>query len=160
VPEEIFHLKKIDPEFLARERERAMTLLRRILGNIYIKEVGSTAIAGTIGKGDIDLLITVRADDFLSARTKLDLAFERDSDQLSNDIYQAFIIPSSVDIKVQLTVRDGPYDRFEAFLNVLRKDPKVLAQYEALKRSMDGKPMSVYRKAKAQFIQSVLKGST
>lgn len=123
-------------------------------------EVGSTAVEGVIGKCDIDLVASVSLEDFDRFRKALDGVLSRDPNQLSNDQYQAYIFPSDLDVKIQLTIKDGPYDRFEEFLNALKDDPKRVSAYNDLKLKWSGRSMEDYRRAKAEFIELVLSNRT
>lgn len=153
-----FVLRAVDPIELACARDAALAQLRAALPAwADVLEVGSTAVEGVIGKGDIDLLVRVPAERFEEARGLVDQVFARNPDQLSNDRYQGYLVPSELDVAVQLTVRDGPYDSFVAFLDALRASPARVEQYNALKRAWDGRPMDEYREAKAAFIEEILR---
>jgi GrpB-like predicted nucleotidyltransferase (UPF0157 family) len=95
-------------------------------------------------------------DDFAATRALLDGAFRRNAEQLSTDRYQGYLVESPLDAALQLTVTGGEHDTFLAFLDVLRANRDVLAAYNALKASWDGKPMADYRVAKGRFIEEVL----
>lgn len=154
---ERFVLRVIAATELARARDTALGALRSALPVwAEVLEVGSTAVEGVIGKGDIDLLVRVPRDQFEDARAIVDQLFERNPGQLSNEQYQGYLVPSELDVAVQLTVRDGPYDSFVAFLDALRASPALVERYNALKRDWDGRPMDDYRRAKSAFIAEVL----
>lgn len=155
---ERFVLREVLPAVLEREREAALTTLRDALPHwAEIREVGSTAVDGVIGKGDIDVLVRVPRERFDEARACLDAALPRNENQLSNAIYQGYRVPSPHDVAVQLTVAGGPYDDFDRFLDALRADPVLVERYNALKRAHDGGPMDVYRAAKGEFIEAALR---
>ncbi len=153
---ERFLVQTLDPERLAEERKRVHALLSacNLPGQTF--EVGSTAVPGVLGKQDLDFLVRVPPADFRTARETLDHHFPRNLAQLSNDQYQGYHVPSSLDVAIQLTIEGGPYDTFLAFLTRLATDPEVRADYNALKLAYDGKPMNEYRAAKSQFIEATL----
>lgn len=153
---ERFLLQTLDPERLAEERKRVHALLSacNLPGQTF--EVGSTAVPGVLGKQDLDFLVRVPAADFHSARERLDQHFERNAGQLSNDQYQAYHIPSTLDVAIQLTIEGGPYDTFSDFLSCLATNPEIRAAYNTLKLAYNGKPMNEYRAAKSQFIEATL----
>ena len=154
---ERFRIRSIPKARLAAERDRALARLREVLPEgAEALEVGSTAVDGVIGKGDIDLLVRVPADRFEEARAAVDALWARNPEQLSTEIYQGYSVPSELDVAVQLTVAGGPYDDFLAFLDRLRADPALVEGYNALKRAHDGAPMDVYRAAKRTFIEAAL----
>jgi len=153
---EFLRLIRLDPEVHASERSRVMGLLHGLIPGGSIMEVGSTAIVGVVGKQDIDFVVRVPESAFADARRALDTHFERNPNQLSNTEYQGYYVDSPLDVAVQLIVAGGPYDHFERFLEALRSNPELVKAYNALKRKWEGKPMNEYRRAKRDFIESVL----
>ncbi|UJR84006.1 GrpB family protein [Sandaracinus amylolyticus] len=154
---ERFHIGAIDPSEHARVRDEVLAQLSRALPSwAEALEVGSTAVPGVIGKGDIDLLVRVPRERFDDARAIVDRLFERNPRQLSNEQYQGYLVPSHLDVAIQLTVRGGPYDDFVAFLDALRASPSLVERYNALKREWDGREMDAYREAKSRFITEAL----
>ena len=156
--DDTFRIAQPDPAQLCAECARAIAQVRAALGSLDadVLEVGSTAIPGVIGKGDLDLLVRVDRDEFVRARAALDGALARNTNQLSNEVYQGYLVESPLDAAVQLTIRGGPYDNFLAFLDALRADAELREEYNALKRRFDGQSMSDYREAKSAFIARVL----
>ncbi len=154
---EIFCINEIDAESISRERNRVKKLLSSILASDLLHEVGSTAIEGAIGKQDIDFLVRAPESEFVDIRKLLDTHFQRNPDQLSNDIYQGYNVESDLDVAIQLTVEDGPYDNFLDFRNQIRSNPELKSLYNQLKRQYNGRSMEEYRDAKNEFIQSTLK---
>jgi GrpB-like predicted nucleotidyltransferase (UPF0157 family) len=154
---DLFLVADPDPR-LASERERALALLRGAVPEAEVFEVGSTAVEGVIGKGDLDFLVRVGPAAFPGLLQKLDAVLARNPNQLSNDAYQGYVVPSPLDVAVQATVKGGPYDDFLAFLDALRGDPALVDEYNALKREWHGRPMDAYREAKGAFVRRVLQG--
>lgn len=152
----IFRIVAIDPKELRRESSRLLGLVRSATRHGSVREVGSTAVPGLIGKGDIDFAVAVPAADFVEARADLDRAFVRDPMQLSTDAYQGYILPSKIDASIQLFVAGGEYDSFDRFIDLLQGDAQLRAAYNALKREWDGQPMDDYRAAKSAFIEAAL----
>lgn len=154
---ERFRLTALSDAALRAEVERVLALVRAVIpSDAEVLEVGSTAVPGVIGKGDIDLLARASEEHFDALRDALDAHFERNATQLSNAVYQGYLVPSMFDVAIQCTVRGGPYDDFEGFLQALREDPAEVRAYNALKREWDGRPMTEYRAAKAAFVERVL----
>lgn len=133
-----------------------MQLLAKIVPTESVFEVGSTAVAGIIGKQDLDFLVRVPPEKFQATRAALDQAFTRNPEQLSNAIYQGYIVESNMDVAIQLTIEDGPFDNFLAFLDRLRESAELRQEYNELKRQFDGALMADYREAKQVFIERVL----
>lgn len=154
---ELFLLRETDPDLLVRVRHDVLTRLRRIVAHAEISEVGSTALAGVIGKGDVDFGVRVRRQDFERTRALLDRAFSRNPRQLSNEQFQGYTVDAAIDVAIQLFVADGDYDVFDRFLSALRSDRSLVDAYNALKRQWNGRPMDDYRAAKDAFIDGVLR---
>lgn len=153
-----FRIQPAHPD-LEATREALLDGLRALVPRADVLEVGATAIPGCIGKGDLDVLVRADAADFEATRAALDGRYPRNPDQLSNAVYQGYTVPTDgLDAAIQLTVRGGPYDDFEPFLEALRADPAEVAAYNALKRVWNGRDMDAYRAAKGAFVQGVLHG--
>ena len=153
---ERFYLTSPDPDLLARERTRIMELLQELTPAGSVMEVGSTAVAGVVGKQDIDFAVRVPESAFVETRRVLDAHLQRNPDQLSSAEYQGYKVVSPLDVAVQLIIVGGPYDHFERFLEALRSNPDLVKEYNSLKRKWHGKAMDEYRRAKRDFIESVL----
>ena len=154
--EEVFRIRLAEADAMRSERERVFRSLVKLLPQPEVSEVGSTAVPGAIGKQDIDIVVLVAKRDFESAKESLDSVFDRDVGQMSSEIYQGFRASLVWDVAIQLTVKGGPHDTFHAFIHALRTRPKLLKEYNQLKRDWDGKSMQLYRHAKALFIAKVL----
>ena len=151
-----FYINNISTETLDHERSRTLSRLSELVSRDCLFEVGSTALEGVIGKQDLDFLVRVKPSEFLSVRKALDEEFTRNPDQLSNDQYQGYYVESELDVAIQLTIEDGPYDNFLTFLAMLQANADLRKEYNALKKAFDGLPMSKYRDAKDEFIARVL----
>lgn len=154
--EKVFYIQDIDSNSISMERQKTLVLLSEVIEKKWIHEVGSTAVNGVIGKQDLDFLVLVPSVDFTGARQRLDTQFKRNPSQLSNECYQGYTVESTLDVAIQLTVVDGPYDNFLKFLERLRAEPELRTQYNQLKRAHHGKSMRRYQDAKATFIHEAL----
>jgi GrpB-like predicted nucleotidyltransferase (UPF0157 family) len=157
---ELFRLQTIDPALLDAERARIRAELAAILPLEPVHEVGSTAIAGVVGKQDLDFLVRVPPNAFETTRLVLDAHFARNPGQLSNEAFQGYRVASPLDAALQLTVIGSEHDRFLEFLTRLENSAALRAEYNALKRSFDGDSMEAYRDAKGRFIEAVLGSAT
>jgi GrpB-like predicted nucleotidyltransferase (UPF0157 family) len=151
-----FNVASLDRKGLTAEAARVIALVSSLVPGCNVLEVGNTAVAGAIGKDDIDILVRAAAGDFPNVRRVLDAALPRNADQFSSEEFQGYTVASPYDVAVQLTVAGCPHDCFEAFVLALRADATLLARYNALKREWDGRPMDAYREAKAAFIGTAL----
>lgn len=153
---EIFRLSHRAPADLAAERDRAIELLAAHVPMECIREVGSTAVEGVVGKQDLDLLVLVPPGVFTAIRARLDQVLARHSEQWSDDQFQGYVFASPLEVSIQLTVEGCPHDHFDRFLAALRSWPSLREAYNTLKAAYDGRLMSDYRAAKSAFIESVL----
>ena len=156
---ETFRIRRVDASQLQAERERVACLIREAIPSASVMEVGSTAIEGLVGKQDLDFAVRVPSQRFDETRLILDRTFPRNTGQLSNDEYQGYLVPSPLDVAIQLIIEGGRHDNFEKFLLALRTDPSLRHAYNNLKSAWDGRPMQEYRLAKQRFIDSVLSDS-
>lgn len=157
---EIFRINDVDADTLEIERRRVTALLQACVPAEQVHEVGSTAVQGVVGKGDLDFLVLVPSQDFKSTRFELDQRFPRNPQQLSNDIFQGYTVESDLDVAIQLTVEGGAHDDFLPFLDRLRASASLREKYNQLKQSFDGQPMNEYRDAKRAFIERALSDSS
>jgi GrpB-like predicted nucleotidyltransferase (UPF0157 family) len=84
----------VDRSLLQSEPTRVLNLLRSTIPFANIREVGSTAVEGLLGKQDVDFALSVKAERFDDARLVLDRTFARNDNQLSNAEFQAYVVPS------------------------------------------------------------------
>ncbi len=154
--DDIFRIIEPDPQILDAARDEVLSNLNAQLSGVRIEEVGSTAVDGVIGKGDLDFLVLAPREKFAATRGHLDSLYPRNPEQLSNDEYQGYLVPSMLDVAIQLTIEGTQYDTFLSFLDLLKSSAALRDAYNQLKRNMHGKPMTEYRAAKSQFIESAL----
>lgn len=122
-----------------------------------ILHVGATAVVGCLTKGDLDIVVRVAAHDFVQADELLAARFVRNVGSKHTESFSSFEDDeTSPHLGVQLTVVGGEDDYFHLFVDALRQDPELVAQYNALKRDFDGRPMDIYREAKGTFVTAVL----
>lgn len=131
--------------------------IRAELPAAEIVHVGSTAISGSLTKGDLDIAVRVFPAQFAEAEERLAGMYARNTGSDRNDVFSAFLDASTdPELGVQLVVIGSDYDRFGAWLEMLRGSASLRREYDDLKRRFEGEPMDVYRAAKAQFIEARL----
>lgn len=128
--------------------------LERLIPFADIQHIGSTAIRGSITKGDLDISVCVLRSEFPEASEKLDSYASRHADSLSTHEYQPYIkATETTDVGIQLFVSGSVFEqRFLVWRDMLRSDATLLAKYNSLKEHYEGSQMSAYREAKASFI--------
>lgn len=158
--DDLFLISQADVATIDTERRRVVDMLSALLNRDYIFEVGSTAVDGVIGKNDLDYFIRVPGEEFFQVREILDSRFERNSNQISTDEYQGYIVESELDVAIQLTISGELHDDFLDFLDLLTGSSDLRERYNELKRNYHGKPMDEYRDAKREFIETALRSKS
>jgi GrpB-like predicted nucleotidyltransferase (UPF0157 family) len=153
----------INEHELRSQARRAFELHRSTISRLVlaamIEHIGSTAIPGTLTKGDLDLLVMVPAADFAAAEAALAERFERNVGSLHNEVFASFKDDSADPaLGIQLTCDSALRDEFLHFRDALIADPALVAAYNELKRACEGLPMDEYRERKDGFIRQVLNG--
>jgi GrpB-like predicted nucleotidyltransferase (UPF0157 family) len=152
----IFMIATVDVAVFAAQRARLLNVVQEAAPCGSVVEVGSTAVEGVIGKGDIDIAVRVPRLSFAAVRAEFDRRFRRNAEQLSNDKFQGYLLDSPLDAAIQLFVADSEFDHFEPFLALLRSSAELRAAYNDLKRRYHNRPMDEYRSAKNEFITTAL----
>ncbi|WP_296227237.1 GrpB family protein [Ralstonia sp. UBA689] len=122
-----------------------------------IFHVGSTAIAGCLTKGDMDICVRAIPDDIARIDALLAARYARNADSFRSAAFSAFKDDHHhPPLGVQLVARGSELDVFVLFRDCLLRDPHQVAAFNALKIACVGQPMESYRQAKADFIARVL----
>ena len=133
----------------------------RLLPYAKIKHIGSTAISGALTKGDLDIFVIVPRSRFKGSIARLRRIYK--VNQLKNwtKSFASFKDDSSFGLKfgLQLVSDVKKYD-FLIHVNLFKKNPRLLRQYNELKQKYHGKRMRDYRKAKEQFLTKLVKHNT
>jgi GrpB-like predicted nucleotidyltransferase (UPF0157 family) len=119
------------------------------------RTVGSTAVPGSLTKGDLDICVLVPADDFDSAATALAHRYRIHQPENWTEAFASFIAPpdDGIDIGVQLTIEDGTgEDWFIGWRERLRSDPSLQTRYDRLKQENATGSAAHYRAAKERLI--------
>ena len=153
-------------EFVNENEVRAAVLavfdeLRVVLAALFpdaaIEHVGSTSIAGTITKGDLDICVLVEQADFNQADQILARHFARNVGSDLPDALSSFVDASRrVPVGVQLVVRGSRADFFVQWRELLRGSRELRDAYNELKSRWHGRSHDDYRVAKSDFIERVL----
>lgn len=125
-----------------------------------IRHIGATAVSGCLTKGDLDIVVRVPADDFDQCDASLAALFERNVGSARTDTFSAFEDGTTTPhLGIQLTVIGDPKDVFHLFAEALSSSAQLLDAYNQLKLRFHARPMDEYRRAKDQFVESVLSGA-
>jgi GrpB-like predicted nucleotidyltransferase (UPF0157 family) len=142
----------------AFRRHRAQ--ISELVPDADVVHVGSTAVPGTLTKGDLDLLVRVAAGDLESAVCALRTAYAVHQPENWTASFASFVDPKATDppVGVQVVVRGSDEEPlFEPFIEALTEDFRLVDEYNALKTRLDGADYERYTREKGEFIERVLK---
>ncbi len=151
---------KPSSEFLAKATEvfeQQRVKLIKLMPYSDIQQVGSTAIPNSITKGDLDIVVRVPVDKFTSATEVLKSSYKINQPENWSKIFASFKDEDNlgIDFGVQLVIKDSRSDDFIKLRDVLRNNPQLVEDYNAMKLKYEGKNMDDYRKEKADFFQKL-----
>lgn len=154
----LFRIAALDPEAIETAVLRHTARIASLLpSGAEIEHVGATAVPGCLTKGDIDLVVRVRAEDFAAADRALAAYLPRNTGSYRSVEFSSFADGQAKPaLGVQLVVKGSALDVFGAFRDALLADADLIKSYNSLKRSWDGLEMDAYRSAKAAFIERAL----
>ncbi len=124
-----------------------------------IQYVGSTAIPGSLTKGDLDIQVRVLSTKYIMAKEKLSNIYVINTEGFASDDAISFEDYSNQpSLGIHLTVMDGSADIQWEFRDALVASSVLREQYDQLKRQFEGCSMNKYRDAKADFVSRILEG--
>ena len=151
-------LQTIEPDRLAHRVTTARRAVADILGDgvsfSEIRHVGSTAVVGLLGKGDLDLQVRLTREQWRDAVDAFGNAVTPNPGAYNDDNGRSFdlvVDGESVPVGVHLTVKDGPHDEQWVYARLLADDADAVSALNAIKRRYDGADMDAYREAKGAF---------
>jgi GrpB-like predicted nucleotidyltransferase (UPF0157 family) len=142
-------------ERVAAVFERRRVELLALLPAARVEHVGSTAVPGSLTKGDLDLCVLVAPEEFEPASRALAAHLAIHQPENWTATFASFTAPSEdgVDTGVQLIVAGGDEERwFIGWRERLRADPSLRAHYDELKLRHRADGVDAYRAAKERLI--------
>jgi GrpB-like predicted nucleotidyltransferase (UPF0157 family) len=137
--------------------ERLKRELIEVVPGADVQHVGSTAIAGSLTKGDLDVQVRVTAAEYGEAKETLSRRFEVNEGGFSAPDAISFEDTSEEpSAGIHLTVVGGSADAQWRFRDLLIASESLRREYDELKRRFEGKSMAAYREAKDDFVRRVL----
>jgi GrpB-like predicted nucleotidyltransferase (UPF0157 family) len=131
--------------------------LEGLLPGARVEHVGSTAVPGSLTKGDLDICVIVEGEEFERASRVLAQRFEIHQPENWSTTLASFTAPSEdgIDVGVQLVPAGSPDERdFVGWRDRLRADPDLRARYDELKRRHQADGVDAYRAAKERLIEA------
>ena|SRR5579884_482379 len=130
--------------------------IHELLPFAEVIHVGSTAIPGSLTKGDVDLLVRVSEDDFEKAKEKLKQLYQINQAENWKNYFASFKDDlGGIDFGAQLVVKNSSLDDFVQLRDLLIGNPQLLHEYNQLKLKFEGKEMDEYRKEKSDFFEKL-----
>lgn len=131
--------------------------LERMVPGADVQHVGSTAIPGSLTKGDLDIQVRVPASQYSEAKERLRDCYDVNTGGFTGEDAISFEDYSTdVPAGIHLTVIGGSADIQSRFRDRLMQSAQLRREYDELKRKFDGKSMAEYRDAKELFVLRVL----
>lgn len=132
--------------------------LKKLLPFTEVHHVGSTAVPGSLTKGDLDINIRVIQEDFDESVKILKSHYDIAQPQNWKPYFASFQDTGEKRIStgIQLSVIDSPGDCFLRIRQALLDSPEVLKTYNAMKQRHEGDNPSVYWKDKDAFFSKLL----
>jgi len=122
-----------------------------------IEHIGSSAIPNAISKGDLDIYIEVKSEQFEFAIEQLKtLNFIEKQNTLRTDELCMLESLNNDDVAFQVVVTDSVFTFFLTFRNKLMSLPLLVKEYNQLKFECSHLDPDQYRKIKSDFINRVL----
>ena len=145
-------------EAVGRLFARVKAQLSTLLPGSDIQHVGSTAIPGSLTKGDLDVQMRVTSGKYDAAKEVLSKLYRLNAGGFASEDATSFEDYSTQpSLGVHLTVIDGSADIQWRFRDLLIASAALREEYDQLKRRFDGGSMTKYRDAKATFVERVLR---
>ncbi len=141
-----------------RAYKRFAEQLARLLPSAAIDHIGSTSVANSLTKGDLDIGVGVEQLAFERSATVLAAYYNvKNPSDRTSELCAFEAVDESLAIGIQLYAQGSIVERrFLTWRDALNSDPRLLDSYNDLKTRFEGRPMSEYRQAKSQFIRRYL----
>ena len=137
---------------------RVAQRLRASLPGAQIEHIGSSAVAGAVSKGDLDVAALVAPEEHAAAvQTLAALGYRETPDTLrAPALCMLDWHWPGEQHAVQVIARGSRFEMFIAFRDALRAEPALVAEYNRVKADASGLSEVGYRAAKSEFIERVL----
>lgn len=122
-----------------------------------IEHIGSSAIPNAVSKGDLDIYVEVKSDQFEFAIAQLKtLNFIEKQNTLRTHELCMLESLNNDDVAFQIVVTDSVFTFFLTFKNKLISSPTLVNEYNQLKLQCSHLDPDQYRTIKSDFINRVL----
>ncbi|MEA9357583.1 GrpB family protein [Bacteriovorax sp. PP10] len=132
--------------------------LRSILPDARIEHIGSSAVPGSISKGDLDVFVGVDHSHFnqaLSLIKSLDF-YEKKGTFRSDELCMLVTDKFNYDVAVQLVSNGSEFEDFLKFRDLLKTNDEFVKEYNEVKLMAQYLDGNEYRQKKSIFITKIL----
>lgn len=148
--------------FIKEAKKKFNVIKQKILTtipNIQVKQIGGTFIPNALTKGDIDILVRVKHENFNKTIKKLEIVFKPNNKELWTKDFAIFKdqITFSEKIDILVVTIDSKEDIRSKATDLLKKDVKFLSEYNRLKIKYSGGNEAKYKIAKTKFYDKLEK---
>ena len=135
--------------------EEQKVRIRQLLPYADVQHIGSTSVTNSITKGDLDVVVRVKKEEFKEAVELLKSIYDINQSDNWSDTLASFKDDDTlgIDFGAQLVVKDSKSDDFVKLRDVLIEHPELVEELNNIKAKHNGKAMKEYRKEKADFFQ-------
>ena len=145
---------------LARDIGLVLAELRRdvrvLAPGVELEHIGATSMPDGVTKGDVDVNLRVDADRFDQVVGALSSRFDVAQPQNWTETYASFSdTRRGVPLGIQVTVRGSDDDFLVALRDLMRDDPELRHEYDAIKRANARAGRDAYWHAKHDFLRRV-----
>ena len=132
--------------------------IANLIPTARIEHIGGTAIPNLMTKGDLDLEVSVSADNFDRAVTLLQTEYQDHQLENWNESYASFnaLQDSGIPVGIQLVIPGSHSDVFAKSRDFLLANPEYVEDLNRLKQLHSGADMDVYIQHKGEFFTALL----
>lgn len=133
--------------------------VRAILPQARIEHIGSSAIPGSISKGDLDVFVGIDHSHFEDALNLLKTLgfYEKQGTFRSDQLCMLVTDKFNYDVAIQLVSNGSEFEDFLKFRDLLKSNNKFLREYNEVKLMAQSLDENEYRQKKNVFIEKILK---
>ncbi|KJZ06827.1 hypothetical protein TW85_24975 [Marinomonas sp. S3726] len=128
-----------------------------LLPHARVEHIGASSIPYAVSKGDLDIFVGIKADEFESSVKLLSsLGFQEKVDTLRTAELCMLESISQEDVALQVVVNGSEFECFSKFRDLLCANADLVKQYKKLKLSCEDLSQGAYREKKSVFVEWVL----
>ncbi|MNY99864.1 GrpB family protein [Acinetobacter calcoaceticus] len=152
----------LEPEQYQQKCAQLFNLYQKDISTLLpfakIEHIGSSAIPNAVSKGDLDIYVEVKPEQFEMAVERLKtLNFIEKQNTLRTHELCMLESLNNDEVAFQIVVTDSIYTFFLTFRNKLMDSPALVNEYNQLKLECSHLDHDQYRAIKSDFINHVLK---